>query len=63
MNYLDFAAGYKSITGIIVIVASLAGQQLSENEVLEAVTAIGQLVGAFLLAYGLVMKIVRKIKA
>ncbi|HPY53594.1 MAG TPA: hypothetical protein PK505_06325 [Treponemataceae bacterium] len=61
MKY-DFAAGYKTIAGIVVIVASLLGAQLAEGEILEAVTAIGQALGAVLTAYGLVMKIVRNYK-
>lgn len=62
-NYLDFAPGYKTIAGIIILVLSLAGRQASNEEVLVAVTGVGQAVGAILTAYGLVMKLIRKYKS
>lgn len=62
MNYLDFAPGYKTIAGIIILILSLAGSQIGEAEVLEAVTGVGQAIGVALTAYGLVMKIARQLK-
>lgn len=62
MNYLDFAQGYKTIAGIIVFALSLAGHQVSNDEILVVVTGIGEAIGAILTAYGLVMKLVRKYK-
>jgi hypothetical protein len=62
MNYLDFAPGYKTVAGIIVLVLSLAGKQFSNEEVLATVTAVGEAIGLALTAYGLVMKLYRKLK-
>ncbi len=63
MNYLDFAQGYKTIAGVIVLVLSLAGTQISSDEMLSAVTGVGQAIGAVMMAYGIVMKMVRKYKS
>lgn len=62
MNYLDFAPGYKTIAGVVVLALSLVGHSVSNEEVLAVVTGVGEAVGAILTAYGLVMKFVRKYK-
>lgn len=59
---MDFAQGYKTIAFAIVTILSFFGHQFVEGEVLEAVTAIGTVVGNAGMAYGLIMKLVRKFK-
>ena len=59
---LDFSAGYKTTAFAIVSVLSFTGHQVAEGEILEAVTAVGIAVSNIGMAYGLIMKLVRKIK-
>lgn len=63
MNYLDFMSGYKTISGVLVVVLStVLANYVSQDDVLAGVTAFGQLIGAALALYGLVMKGVKAYK-
>ncbi len=60
---MDFLQGLKTNTGLVVFVLSLIiGAHATNAEITEAVAGIGQLVGGVLATYGLIMKIVRRIK-
>lgn len=62
MGKLDFAQGYKTIAGIIVLALSLTGSQVSQDEVMMTVSAIGQVIGELMMIYGMIMKIYRSTK-
>jgi len=63
IKYLDFMAGYKTYTGVIVAILSLVlGSILSEGEIVELVTRAGEVGGGLMVIYGLIMKIIRSNK-
>lgn len=54
----DFLAGYKTFSGLLVAILSLiVAGRMSQDDVVMVVANIGQVVGAILALYGLVMKI------
>lgn len=63
MQILDFAPGYKTIAGLVVLVLGYFGHQIEIGAVLDAITGIATAIGSILTAYGLVMKIVRRLRA
>ena len=60
---LDFAKGYKTISGLVLLaVATFLPEMFGEGELSTILYNIGQVVGLLLTVYGLVMKVVRRLK-
>lgn len=60
---LDFAPGYKTIAFAFVSVISFFGHSVSQEDMLQTVTAIGVVISNIGMAYGLIMKMYRSIKS
>ncbi len=57
---MDFLKGYKTNAGLVIGLVSLViGKEISSDDVMQVITNIGQIVGAVMATYGLVMKIAR----
>lgn len=59
----DFAKGYKTASGLVVaILAVLLSRYTTEGELTEIAAQTGQIIGGALAVYGLVMKVIRRVR-
>jgi len=60
---MDFLKGYKTISGVVIVILSVfLGSKVSGEELGAVATQIGEIIGMILTVYGLIMKIIRKFK-
>lgn len=60
---MDFLPGLKTNIGLVVAIISLVlGTHATSDQIAEIVSNVGQIIGAVLAVYGLIMKIYRSYK-
>jgi len=64
MTNVDFMQGYKTLSGLVVLILSVVlAKYTNEGNLTEIMFNIGQILGAILAVYGLIMKGIRKYKS
>jgi hypothetical protein len=64
MDTLDFAPGLKTVTGLTIAILSIVlANKIPASDIEAVVTNAGQIIGAALALYGLIIKIYRNYQA